>query len=30
MVKSPSNDVYWEIMDLRRKMSSARLGFNVC
>jgi len=29
MVKSPVNDVYWEIMDLRRKMSCARLGFNI-
>jgi len=29
MVKSPVNDVYWEIMDLRRKMASARLGFNI-
>jgi len=27
MVKSPVNDVYWEIMDLRRKMTCARLGF---
>ena len=30
MVKSPVNDVYWEIMELRRKMASARLGFNIC
>jgi len=29
MVKSPVNDVYWEIMELRRKMASARLGFNI-
>jgi len=28
MVKSPVNDVYWEIMELRRKMASARLGFS--
>jgi len=27
MVKSPVNDVYWEIMELRRKMVNARLGF---
>jgi len=27
MVKSPVNDVYWEIMELRRKMICARLGF---
>jgi len=27
MVKSPVNDVYWEIMELRRKMTCARLGF---
>jgi len=30
MVKSPINEVYWEIMDLRKKMCCARLGFNVC
>jgi len=30
MVKSPVNDVYWEIMDLRRKMCCARLGFSAC
>jgi len=29
MVKSPSNDVYWEIMELRRKMVNARLGFSL-
>lgn len=29
MVKSPVNDVYWEIMELRRKMVNARLGFSI-
>jgi len=27
MVKSPCNDVYWEVMNLRRQMNNARLGF---
>jgi len=29
MVKSPVNDVYWEVMELRRKMVNARLGFSI-
>lgn len=28
MVKSPCNDVYWEVMNLRRQMNNARLGFS--
>ena len=27
MVKSSTNDVYWEVMRLRRTMACARLGF---
>jgi len=27
MVKSSTNDVYWEVMGLRRRMACARLGF---
>jgi hypothetical protein len=27
MVKSHHNDVYWQILEYRKKMSLARLGF---
>ena len=27
MVKQSTNDVYWEVMGLRRRMACARLGF---
>jgi hypothetical protein len=27
MVKSHHNDVYWQILDYRKKMAMARLGF---
>lgn len=28
MVKSSTNDVYWEVMNLRKRMACARLGFD--
>ena len=28
MVKSHHNDVYWQILEYRRKMALARLGFS--